>query len=105
MSVPTTGIRRIWPISDSGPLVCLYGETDLDDVALATMRWAMTTDAIEPFDPQYAEETRIPNFTWHPSEARVGWFRTAPCICGEEHRFDLMEAEPHARGAFLGVWW
>lgn len=38
MSRPTTGIRRIDTLEGGGLLVCLYGETDLDDVMLAVVQ-------------------------------------------------------------------
>lgn len=38
MTRPTTGIRRIDHLEGGGLLVCLYGETDLDDVMLEVVQ-------------------------------------------------------------------
>lgn len=34
----------------------------------------------------------------------VGWWRCNPCICGEEHSFDMAKADGPGRGNFRGVY-
>jgi hypothetical protein len=34
----------------------------------------------------------------------VGWYRTNPCICGDEHRFDMATADGPGRGTFRGIY-
>lgn len=28
-----------------------------------------------------------------------GWYRCQPCVCGLEHRYDIWQTEPNARGS------
>ncbi|KEP72869.1 hypothetical protein HR12_39510 [Microbacterium sp. SUBG005] len=114
---------HFWPIEESGGLVRIdrHNLPDLDELMLDVL---MDRDVRERLSEQWEDQiypggehdrpTAIPYCDrWYRGEAEVGYFRTNPCTCGEEHQFDLgtvqtdEEDQPigkSGRGAFLGVW-
>lgn len=114
---------RFWGIEESGGMVVIdrHNLPDLDDLMLDVL---MHPEVREALEEQWEDQiypgaesdraTAVPYYDrWHRGEATVGFFRTNPCTCGEEHSFDLgtVEADDDlrpvgraARGAFLGVW-
>ncbi|MFC5268425.1 hypothetical protein ACFPJ1_40500 [Kribbella qitaiheensis] len=111
------GVRRIESIEDSGPLVVLNHEVDLDQLMLdlaAEGDWDPYSG--RTWEDYRDEPTTIWGASYHAPEAMVGWFRNVPavrgnCLCGNGHAFDLFPASTDekpegnkARGAFLGVW-
>lgn len=97
------GVRRVDPMAEGGLLACLTREVDLDDLMLALADWLRD----DPYtEDDYCEDqpTRLSSSGWMGAgEAEVRWWRKTFCHCGEEHGWDLLPAEPHTRGAFLGV--
>ena len=97
------GVRRIDSICESGPLVCLTKEVDLDDLLIAVAGWERTYG-------RYDEPTSIPTSGWQDHDVLVGWFRKTPCHCGDDHQWDIEfigREKPEGKkryGAFLGVW-
>lgn len=85
---------------------------DLDDLALEVLASPDEADGLWwEWEDDYP--TRISGGD-HPTanagEARVGWFRTSPCWCGEHgwHLDALGDDRPQTpagRGAFMGVEW
>jgi hypothetical protein len=63
MTRPTTGIRRIDRLEGGGVLVCLYGETDLDDVMLAVVQFLAEQDGGQE---AWVERTFVPPAFEHP---------------------------------------
>ncbi|HEY9371301.1 hypothetical protein [Streptomyces sp.] len=111
------GVRRIESIEDSGPIVSLATEVDLDQLLLemaAEGDWDPYSG--RTWDDYRDEPTSIWGASSHTPEAMVGWFRWLPamrgnCRCGDGHSFDISEVSTDekpegnkARGAFLGVW-
>jgi hypothetical protein len=97
------GVRTVDLIEESGPLVALRHEVDLDDlmVALAQEHPGHWRD----------EATYVAGGYSHSNEAAVGWYRKQPCSCGGDHGWDMAEVsrdeKPTDRrryGAFLGVY-
>jgi hypothetical protein len=112
MSRPLDGVRRIDEIEDSGPLVVLAGEVDLD---LLMMELA-AMGVVDEFDGRTWEDFRDePTQIWSAygqhAEPQVGWFRKQPCRCGGIHRWDIepvnLDDRPTGKaryGAFLAVY-
>lgn len=93
---------------DSGLLVRLTKEIDLDDLLLhLAAQWATEFE-----NWRLDEPTSLPGYSFRGNGdgrvAQVGWFRKAPCNDGE-HSWDMAfvsDEKPQgskARGAFLGV--
>ena len=116
---------RFWSIEEAGGLVRIdrHNLPDLDDLMLEVLsipeiaernaeRWH------DAFDDgrEYAQDraTSIPDTdNWSGGESVVGFYRTNPCSCGDDHTFDMGEVPMDddgnptgraARGAFLGVY-
>lgn len=116
-------IKKFWPIEEAGGLARIdrHNLPDLDDLMLEVLMLPETREAL---DEQWEDQvypggendrpTAVPYCDrWHRGEAEIGYFRTNPCMCGEEHTFDLGTVEMDengepmggaARGAFLGVY-
>lgn len=122
------GVKNIVGIEETGPLVHLDMKNlpDLDALMLDVYAWAVAEDMEMPYEDRYSYEwegklreyggdrrTRIPDGGYSTGEAVVGYFRKNPCVCGEDHAFDMDEVPTDedgkpvgsgARGAFLGVY-
>lgn len=111
---------KMWEIEESGPLVRIdkHKLPDLDDLMLDVLTTPGIVDRNREIWEDAADDgedrpTSIPDTdTWYLGEALVGFYRTNPCTCGEEHQFDMAEVPMDgdgqplgaaARGAFLGV--
>lgn len=101
MTRPTTGIRRIDHLEGGGALVCLYGETDLDDVMLAVVQelaaqedgqeaWVDRTFVPPDFEHPVAPAALIENdVAWIPyREACDLWRKAATWVIDEEYPTD-----------------
>jgi hypothetical protein len=109
------GVTSVDEIVESGPVVRLSTEIDLD-LLLMTLAddWARD-DGWGPDEATYIPSASRAIWTGSAPVVReleplVGWFRKVPCTCGEEHSWDLIhlgDERPEGskrRGAFLGVW-
>lgn len=111
-----TGVRRIDEIEDSGPLVALDGEVDLDLLMLELASQTWNEFSGRTWEDYHDEPTAVWDADSHRPEPMVGWFRRLPanrgnCPCGGGHQFDLYEesltekpAGTKGRGAFLAVY-
>lgn len=112
---------KFWTIEDAVGLAKIDHKAlpDLDDLMLDLMA---VPEVVESNTERWEDQ-----FGWgefldedHPTrlahaergELRIGWYRTNPCNCGEEHTFDMAEVPTGedgapigsaARGAFMGV--
>jgi hypothetical protein len=111
-----TGVRRINEIEDSGPLVALTVEVDLDLLMLELASQTWNEFSGRTWEDYHDEPTAIWDAPTERPEPMVGWFRRIPanrgnCLCGGFHSFDLFEVSctdkptgTAARGAFLAVY-
>lgn len=113
---------KFWRIEEAGGLVRIdrHNLPDLDDLMLDVL---MHPEVRERLEEQWEEQTwpgdeedratAVPDCDrWYGGEAVIGFYRTNPCTCGEEHSFDMAsvdmseDGEPTgrgARGSFMAV--
>lgn len=84
---------KVWRIDWDGYLV--RGTTDIETARRAVAFFLHRDDDLEDIEIDDW-------FARHSGE--VGWYRTNPCICGEEHRFDMDKVDGPGRGNFQGVY-
>ncbi|MDR6691355.1 hypothetical protein J2X55_002267 [Microbacterium sp. 1154] len=107
---------KLWGIEDSGPLVRIdhHNLPDLDELMLDVLMHPDMRDQLEDDWSWVTEGEDVPTrFAGaYKPEAMVGWYRTNPCTCGEEHSFDMGSVDSDddglpvgkaARGAFMAV--
>lgn len=103
MTRPTTGIRRVDYLEGGGVLVCLYGETDLDDVMFAVVQylagersggesWMARTFVPPPWEhPRLPDAPRENAAAWAPYFAAVElWSSACRWTLDEEHPTDAI---------------
>lgn len=85
-------VRRIWSI-DYGSSWLVRGTNDVEQARTALRQKLARDPDTEEISTQMARLIPEP-----------GWFRCNPCICGEEHRFDMAQVAGPGPGNFRGVY-
>lgn len=91
---------KVWPIDYSTSFL-VRGTEDAQEAKDAALRYFMDENRDLPYDEQDARLFRAQIEALTPE---VGWWRTNPCYCGDEHRFDMGTADGPGRGNFRGVY-
>lgn len=99
------GVAAVTDIEESGPLIRLTKEVDLDELLVAI---AMYQDG-EVWRYVDDDPTRIHGWEY---TIEIAWYRTQPCNCGEgvHHQWDMAKVsddkptDKTRYGAFLGVY-
>lgn len=94
LSAEETQSIKVWRI-DWGGSYLVRGTTDVETARRAVAFALHRSDHLD--DEDIAEW-----FARHSPE--IGWWRCNPCICGEEHNFDMARADGPGRGNFRGVY-
>jgi hypothetical protein len=95
-------VIKVWPIDYSSSYL-VRGTEDVQEARDAALRYEMDRwrEDREPLDES---DARLRVDQIKALKPEIGWWRTNPCYCGDEHRFDMGTADGPGRGNFRGVY-